>query len=341
MGTLKRSVALLGAAFAIPAAVNFAIGLRRKELTASLPGDSGQYPWALGDIFYQVRGEGQPLLLVHGIGAGESSYEWRSNFDALSDHFRVYAIDLPGFGKSDRRDINYTADLMVLAITDFLRDIVKAPAYVVASSLSSAFVTKIARARPELIEKLVMVCPTGLEKLQKRPVVWSRVAYGALSLPAIGTSVYNGIASYKYIGAYMRENLYFDPMRVTPALVEHYYQSAHQSGGQYALRSFISGLLNCDITEDYPEIQQPNLIVWGRFARLTPVENAQAFLAAKPEAKLRVFEDSGLLPHDEEAQEFNATVTAFLKDNSVPALSAPSSPAITSRSSTEAGVLAP
>ena len=312
MNRFWRVALLAGAAFAVPAAINLALAQRRRELPNPLPGDSGEYAWPLGSIAYQVRGEGEPLLLVHGIGAGESSYEWRHNFDALSERFRVYALDLPGFGKSDRNDLNYTADLYVAAIMDFLRDVVGAKASVVASSLSSAFVAKLAVLRPELIEKLVFVVPTGLERLQHRPPVWSQMAYGAFSLPAIGESLYNGIASYNYIESYLRQNLYVDPVRVTPALVEHYYQTAHQPGGQYALRSFLAGLLNCDLTHIYPEIQQPILIAWGRYARVTPVENANAFLEQNPNAYLRIFERSGMLPHDEEAQDFNAAVEDFL-----------------------------
>jgi pimeloyl-ACP methyl ester carboxylesterase len=312
MSKLWRAAIWTGVAFAIPAAVNLAIARQRRELPSSLPGDGEEYAWPLGSIFYQARGQGKPLVLVHGIGAGGSSYEWRHNFEALSEHFRVYALDLPGFGRSSRRNTNYTAELYVLALMDFLRDVVREPAYVLASSLSSAYAVKLASARPELIEKLVLVCPTGLDQLRSRLPVWSQVAYGAFSLPAIGSSLYNGLTSYDYIESYARKNLYYDPMRVTPALVEHYYRSAHQPGGQYALRSFLAGLLNCDIRSAYPQLSQPILIVWGRHAQMTPVENAQAFLQQNPRARLRVFENSGPLPQDEEAADFNAAILTFL-----------------------------
>jgi pimeloyl-ACP methyl ester carboxylesterase len=312
MSRLWRAALWTGVAFGIPAAFNLAIARQRRELLSALPGDGGEYAWPLGRIFYQVRGEGQPLVLVHGIGAGESSYEWRHNFEALAEHFKVYALDLPGFGKSSRRDIGYTADLYVAALVDFLRDVVQQPAYIVASSLSGAYAVKLAFLRPELVSKLVLICPTGLNQLCSRLPLWSQLAYGTFSLPAIGKSIYNGIASYGYIEAYMRENLYVDPTRVTPALVEHYYQSAHQAGGQYALRSFIAGLLNCDIRAVYPQIKQPILVTWGLHARVSPAENAQPFLTQNPHARLRVFNDSGALPHDEEAADFNDVVVTFL-----------------------------
>ena len=312
MGRYLRAALLGAAAIAIPAALNFALARNRKELDNALSGDSGEYSWPFGHIHYQVRGSGTPLVLLHGVGAGESSYEWRHNFEALSAHYRVYALDLPGFGKSARRDITYSADLYITALIDFLRDVVKEPASIIASSLSGAYAVQAATMRPELIEKLILVCPTGLEKLRKRLPVASQIAYGLFSLPAIGTTLYNVIASSRYIESYLRDNIYVDAAQVTPALVEHYYQYSHQRNAQYALRSFISGLLNCDITDTYPAVNHPILVCWGRYASATPVENAQKFLKDNPNANLRIFEESGLLPNDEEWQDFNDAVEDFL-----------------------------
>jgi pimeloyl-ACP methyl ester carboxylesterase len=316
MSRFLRAALLGAAAFAVPAALNLVISRQRRELVNTLPGDSCEYAWPFGSIAYQARGEGRPLVLIHGVGAGESSYEWRHNFEALSEQYRVFAFDLPGFGKSARRNITYTADLYVTALIDFLRDVVKEPAFVVAGSLSGAFAVQAVAMRPELIERLVLVCPTGLEQLRQRVPVASQTAYGIFSLPAIGTMVYNGITSYKYIESYLRENIYVDPVRVTPALVEHYYQYAHQPNAQYVLRSFLAGLLNCDITDAYPRLTQPLLVCWGRHARETPVENAQRFLTDNSNARLRIFENSRLLPNDEEWEDFNAAVLMFLSANS-------------------------
>lgn len=318
MNRAARFALLAGAAFAVPAAINLALAIRRRPLEPALPGDSGEYAWPLGSIAYQVRGEGRPLVLVHGIGAGESSYEWRQNFAALSEHFKVYALDLPGFGRSERRDVAYSADIYITAILDFIRDVVQESASILASSLSGAYAIKLAALRPELIDRLVLVAPTGLERLLRPLPVLSPMAFGAFNIPAYGESIYNGIASRGYIESYLRQNLYVDPARVTPPLVDHYYRSAHQPGGQYALRSFLSGLLTCDVNQVYPEIRQPVLIVWGRQAKVTPVEDARAFYDKNPGARLRIFEESGMLPHDEEAAGFNAAVTEFLKTVSLP-----------------------
>jgi pimeloyl-ACP methyl ester carboxylesterase len=317
MKRLKKAAWLSALAFGVPAAVNLAISSRRKEPVNALPGAADAYDWPLAKIGYYVQGTGRPLLMVHGIGAGSSAFEWRQNFEELSREFRVFALDLPGFGRSDRRNLDYTADLYVLALFDFLRDVVKEPACVVASTLGAAFTIRLAAMRPELFDRLVLVCPTGLERLRVRTPVLGDAAYGVLSLPAIGESIYNGIASYSYIASYARQSLYVDPARVTPALVEHYYQYAHRPGGILAVRAFLSGKLVCDVTESYPKIDRPMLIAWGRQSKELPVEGAQAFTDLNPNARLRIFEESKMLPHDEEAEAFNNAVLAFLTEQNL------------------------
>src|SRR5215212_9290422 len=58
--------------------------------------------WRCGDLAYSVAGDGEPLLLLHGVYAGASSFEYRKNFEELSKSFRVYALDLLGCGMSER-----------------------------------------------------------------------------------------------------------------------------------------------------------------------------------------------------------------------------------------------
>ena len=82
------------------------------ELNTVLTGEERRYPWKYGDMFYEVKGarEARPLLLIHGFGPGASSYEWRKNIDILAQQFRVYTLDLLGFGLSDHPAIDYTAE---------------------------------------------------------------------------------------------------------------------------------------------------------------------------------------------------------------------------------------
>ena len=106
-----------------------ALANRIAEATAGEPysvleGEHGRYAWTRGGISYTVRGRGEPLVLIHGIYAGASSFEYRRVFAQLAEHHRVYAFDLLGFGLSDRPRITYTPDLYVALIQDFVRQVV-------------------------------------------------------------------------------------------------------------------------------------------------------------------------------------------------------------------------
>ena len=76
------------------AAVNWRLERGGGSLSSRLGGETRYYRWRGGDLAYAVAGEGEPLLLVHGVYAGASSFEFRKNFGELSAKFRVYALDL-------------------------------------------------------------------------------------------------------------------------------------------------------------------------------------------------------------------------------------------------------
>src|SRR5438093_5359191 len=112
------------------------------ELNTVLTGEERRYPWKYGDMLYEVKGDyhARPLLLIHSFGPGASSYEWRKNIDALATQFRVYVVDLLGFGLSDRPSIDYTPETFTDLIGDFIREIIAKPTVVVAHGLATAFV---------------------------------------------------------------------------------------------------------------------------------------------------------------------------------------------------------
>jgi pimeloyl-ACP methyl ester carboxylesterase len=108
---------------------------------------------------------------------------------------------------------------------------------------------------------------------------------------------------------------YFDPSYVDDAMVDHYSTASHQYGSQNAPPSFITGLLNHSVADAFPALTQKNIrIVWGREARMTPLSDAEAFLAANAHAELTIFDKSGMLPHEEQSQGFNRLVVELLTE---------------------------
>lgn len=308
------ALALAGGAGAL-ALVNKLADLGAGEPYSVLNGEQGRYAWTHGDIFYTVKGQGTPLVLIHGVYAGASSYEYRHVFDLLAQHFRVYAFDLLGFGLSGHPPVLYTPVLYEALIEDFVRQVVGGvdqPVRVIASSLGAAFTIRAAAERPGLFERLVLIQPTGIEELaDARETPGRRVGRAVLRTPVLGQAIYNVIVSRPSISYFLKSQAYADPGEVSDDMVDYYHTLSHQPGGRYAPASFLSGTLNTPVTSIYPLLKQPILLCWGKDARFSPLEHARAFRQANPRAELRVF-DCGGLPQDELPGEFASEVREWL-----------------------------
>jgi pimeloyl-ACP methyl ester carboxylesterase len=283
-----------------------------------LDGEQATYIWSYGgrkyDIAYRAKGCGPPLVLIHGIYAGASSFEYRHVFDAFAEHFRVFAFDLLGFGLSAHPSPVYTPTLYEALIQDFVTQVVGGvdhPVSVVASALSAAFTIRAAAERPSLFERLVLVEPTGIEHLADATATpGKRLALALLRAPMIGTALCNLVSSRLALRFFLRL-VYDDTRKVSRELVDYFYAQAHQPGARFPLASRLSGRLNTPVHDLFALLKQPVLLVWGKDARLQPLDRAQAFRQANPNAELRVL-DCGSLPHDERAGEFVEEVSAWL-----------------------------
>jgi len=316
MNKTLKTLLWASAGAAAVAAANNAVFAQADALGNTLGGDARFWPGPYGDIFYTKQGQGRPVVLLHGIYAGASGYEWRKNFDTLSEHEVVYAPDWLGYGLSDKPRIKYTAAQYIEQLTQFLAEVVKEPCTLIASSLATAYAIQVAADRPELVETLILICPTGFRHLSKAPDAGTEASYQLTHLPLLGTSIYNGLTSLAGLRYYLMNQTYFDPSYVDDALLTHYSTAAHQYGAQNAPPSFFSGYLNHSVADVFPKLTQKTLkIVWGREARLTPLSDAEAFLAANSRAELTVLDKSGLLPHDEQASAFNRLVIAVLSED--------------------------
>jgi pimeloyl-ACP methyl ester carboxylesterase len=299
-----------GAGVAALAAVNAAVAREVPEPeTGALGGEAGTYPWEHGQVFYRDAGaeDAPPLLFIHGIGAGTRSFMWRRNFLPLAREFRVYALDLLGFGYSDKpASAPYSSDLYVKLISDFLREVVERPAALVAHTLSAAFAVRVADEHPELVGSLALVSPTGTDHLSARPGMTGAAFYGLLHSPVLGTSFYNAVTSERGVRDYARNQLFYERRFATPRLVAHYYAVSHLPGAQYAATAFFSGYLNTDIREPFARLRLPVTLAWGRQDITNPIEQAGQLLSLNPRARLEVFDRCRMMPQEEHAERFNA-----------------------------------
>jgi pimeloyl-ACP methyl ester carboxylesterase len=310
LGNFWKTLLAGGAGVAALAAVNASI--RRNALepdNSALGGVAKFFAWKYGRVFYKSSGtdlSARPIVFIHGIGAGFSSFQWRKNFDDLARESPVYALDLLGFGLSDKPStVSYSADLYVELITDFLHEVVGGPANLVASSLSASYVIRVADEHPELVHSMILNAPAGYDTQSSRPGMAGAAFYGLLQSPVLGTSFYNVMASERSIRDYARRGLFYDHRRVTDRLVSNLYATSHQDGAQYAIAAFLSGYLNTDMRQAFARLAQPVVMVWGRQDLTNPIAKGIALVDLNPRARLEVFDYCRMMPEQEHPEEFN------------------------------------
>lgn len=283
-------------------------------IETTLGGTEHFYPWREGYVLYEEAGahDAPPLLLLHGFNAAASSYEMRKVFAGLRDEYHVYAPDLLGYGRSDRPAVKYTADLYVDLIGDFVRDVIQAPAHVICSSLTCAHLIGAVTRHPERFQRLVLICPTGLDALANPAGSAADLWHRFLATPVIGTGVFTAVASRPSLRYFLRNFTYKDPQNVPESMIDDYYVESHQPDAKWAPISFLSAQLNRDIRAEWPGVNNPVLLVWGRYGRFSPVGEMRSFLLLRPQTAFHVFEEAGVLPHDEQAAAFAAYVRHWL-----------------------------
>ena len=271
-----------GAAIGAAAAFNHLASRDVGPLENLIGGREGWFEWRGHRVAYTVRGAGTPLLLVHGLHAAASSYEWRHNVEPLAQAgHTVYTIDLLGFGRSERPTVRYTPSLFIALLSDFVRQVVGQPCALVATSLAAAYAIVLGARDPGRFPALVLIAPTGVVRLS-------------------GTPRASGEASYA------------DDSLVTDEMVDVHYRAAHQPGAKHAPAAFVGQQLNVDVRDALRRLVQPSLLVWGEQAVMAPVEEMRGFLSLKSDFEPVIFSPAGDVPHDERPAEFNEAVTAFL-----------------------------
>jgi len=313
MHKTAKLLVLTAASLGAMAYVNRRIADAYRPIYSELDGEQASYDWRDGIVYYHVKGEGQPIVMAHDFGIAAGAYQMKPTYDRLAEQYRVYAIDWLGYGQSTRPPIDYTAGAYEQLLADFLGDVVRQPAIVMAAGPAAAYAVRLARMQPEKVSHLILICPTGVERMAGPAKPWQIALRAVLKTPLVGTFIFNLLASKVALRWDLRNRIFFDPALATPELVDYMWITAHQPGARWAPISLWTGLLNLPIADDLAALQQPIMIVWGQQARKNPVEGIQGFKRYRPDARYRAFDRCGQWPQYEAAHAFSALVRNWLQ----------------------------
>lgn len=267
-------------------------------------GDINTRYWVAGD-------KGSNVILVHGLGG--FCENWMHNLEPLGQHHRVYALDLVGFGRTDKTPLVKDIYVLVQFVNNFMETMNIKKATLVGNSLGGGLVLQFALQYPEKVEKLVLVDNAGMD----RDVI---VDFKVCSIPVLGELLIR--PSLKGTANLWKKCVY-DPALVTPDLVKMCYELGSLPDATKSLLSVLRSGINIGgqkskltklLRKDLNKITVPTLIFWGKQDRIIPVSHAEITVNKIRGARLHIFDQCGHMPMFERPDEFNKTVLNFLAE---------------------------
>lgn len=281
------------------------------------------WTWRGHKIPYTVLGSGQPLLLVHGFGA--SLGHWRKNIPVLAAAgYRVYAIDLLGFGGSDKPSLSYSLDLWQEQLKDFWTAHIQAPTVFVGNSIGGLLCLIMLADHPELAAGGVLLnCAGGLNHRPDEFNLPMRVIMGTftkvVSSKVVGPFLFNRIRQKARLRRTLYQ-VYRDRAAVTDDLIDLLYNPSCDPGAQQVFASVLTAPAGPSPKELLPKVNVPLLVLWGEADPWTPIAGAvlyQEFAKTHPLTFIPI-PNTGHCPHDENPDAVNPLILNWLANSLVP-----------------------
>ena len=186
------------------------------------------YKWRLGNIHYTKQGTGKPLLLIHDFSSpASSSYEWSGLTRKLAENHTVYAIDLLGYGRSEKPNLTYTNYLYVQLISDFIKSEIGHRTDVAATGSSAALAIMACSNSPELFDQMILINPESILSSSLIPGKYAKLYKFILDLPVAGTLIYHIACSRKNISDEFASRYFYNPYSVSGKMIDAYHEAAH------------------------------------------------------------------------------------------------------------------
>lgn len=290
-----------------------------EQLTPTKNLQNLNWNWQGHKIAYTVMGEGKPLLLIHGFGI--SLGHWRKNIPVLAEAgYQVFAIDLLGFGGSDKPDQDYTVELWQQQIKDFWTAKIQAPTYFVGNSIGGLLSLMVITEFPEIAAGgIVINCAGGLNHRPDELNLPLRLVMGGftklVSFPLTGKFLFNRIRQKSRIRNTLSQ-VYCDPSAITDELVDIIYNPAWDDGAQQVFASVLSAPPGPKPSQLLAKLVHPLLVLWGEDDPWVPISGAtiyQKLTETNERVEFHAIPKAGHCPHDEKPEVVNQLILDWLK----------------------------
>lgn len=276
-------------------------------MTEDCYSDAAAVPLPGGQVTVVRRGAGRPTLLLHGIPL--SLVTWRRTIGPLAAGREVIAVDLRGYGESDKpAGADYSPAGQAAVLGALLDALELSDVDIVGSSYGCAVALTLAATAPARVGRLVLINPVcypggphDLERLSRIKLV-AAVARPVLRTAALGRRLMAG----------RLRSSYADPTQATPELIDVYYRQLLRGSGERSYLASLRALRQEELVALLPRVTQETLVIWGELDHVLPAGDGARLVADLPHARLEVVEGVGHFPHEEAPDRVNTLAAAFL-----------------------------
>lgn len=271
-----------------------------------------------------------PLIMLHGYAA--MLEHWRRTFAGLKGQYRLYALDLLGFGGSDKPNgsqVHYSASLWARQVYDFMQFKGMEKAVIAGHSLGGMVALQFARQHPEMVAGLILVDSAGLpdqgqaeqeaRRENSRPgsrqwINFGDLTFNLIKAPLIGETMAAVLTlpNERLIRRFL-EGAYWNQSKVTPQLVEQFTEPLRSGGASGSYLAVTRSFREFQLQLKPGEIKGPVLIIWGEYDRMMPPDQMlPRWLKLIPQAQTVRIPDAAHCPMDERPDLVNPPIMRFL-----------------------------
>ena len=244
-----------------------------------------------GKFRYLEKGEGRPLILLHGLMGGVDNFGSMVDIVA-SAGFKVLAPDLKLFEVPLlKTSINYLSEYL----HDFMEYKKMEKAILVGNSLGGHIALIFSKKHAEKVDGLILTGSSGLYE------------------KAMGDT-FPRRGDYDYIKV-KTEEVFYDPKTATKELVDKVFDIANKRDSVIRLLAFAKSAIRHNMAADLPKIKSPSCLIWGKFDKVTPPHVAEEFASLLPNSSLYWVDNCGHAPMWEHPEEFSKIAMKWLKNN--------------------------
>jgi pimeloyl-ACP methyl ester carboxylesterase len=294
-------------------------------LPPACPGEMRLLDTAAGPVALYAAGpaDGVPLLLVHSVNAAASAFEVRPIYEHFAGSRPVYALDLPGYGHSDRSDRPYTIRLMTDAVLAAQAAVAArhggAPVHALAVSLGCEFLARAAVERPAAFASLALVSPTAFNGAKpRRGAAGSNLGvaglYRVLSSSLLSDAVFNNLTRPGVIRFFLKKT--WGSKAIDEPMWRYDCLTTRMPGARHAPLRFVSAFLfSGDAFALYEALTLPVWMSHGVRGDFTDYR-LKRLVEGKPDWRITEY-PTGAMPYFEIGPRFMADYAAFLADGKV------------------------